>query len=163
MSCKSMSRWLKSAVLGASICVVFVYFIGVPILGKNVLALSKGIYENCYWPWLGLIWATAIPIGLSLWLVWRFAANLKMDCAFCTQNAHFLQWIAALAAGDSVLFFAGNVLYVVIGLSHVSVLFVSLMIALAAGIIAVVVTILAQLMQDAAALQKMLYEKEKTT
>lgn len=162
MNCKTMSNWLKTAVLGAGACTVFVYFICVPILGQNFLSLSKGAYDNCYWPWLGLIWATAVPVGLGLWLAWRFAANLKIDCPFCTQNAHFLQWIAALAAGDGILFFAGNLLYLMIGLSHVSVLFMSLMIALAAGIIAVTVTILAQLMQDAASLQKTLYEKEKT-
>ncbi len=162
MNCKSMSKWLKIVVLWAGVCVAFVYFGCVPVFGRNLMILEKGAYDYCYWPWLGLIWATAVPVGLGLWLAWRFAANLKMNCPFCTQNVHFLQWIAALAAGDGILFFAGNLLYLMIGLSHVSVLFMSLMIALAAGIIAVTVTILAQLIQDAVSLKKTLDEKEKT-
>ncbi len=154
MNYKNLSRWLKAAVLGAGGCAAFVYFICVPVVGKNIMLMEKGAYNYCYRPWLGLIWTTALPVVLGLWLVWKFASNIGNGYAFCTQNAHFLQWIAVLAAADGALFLAGNVLYLLLGLSHISVLLLSIMVVLAVAVIAVTATVLAQLLQNAAALQK---------
>ncbi len=154
MNDKTLSRWLKVAVLGTGGCIAFVYFICVPVVGQNIMLMEKGAYNYCYRPWLGLIWATALPVVLGLWLVWKFAENIGNGYAFCIQNAYFLQWIAVLAAADGALFLAGNVLYLVLGLSHISVLLLSIMVVLAVAAIAVTATILAQLLQNAAALQK---------
>ncbi len=154
MNYKTLSRWLKAAVLGTGGCVVFVYVICVPVVGQNIMLMEKGTYNYCYRPWLGLIWTTALPVVLGLWLVWKFAANIGNGYVFCTQNAHFLQWVGVLAAADGALFLAGNVLYLVLGLSHISVLLLSIMVVLATAVIAVTATVLAQLLQNTAALQK---------
>lgn len=155
------SYWLKAAVLIAGMCAAVTYFICIPVLGINLIQMENGVYRHCYWPWLGLIWATAFPVALGLLCGWKFAANLGMNCMFCTQNAHLLQWIATLSAGDGVLFFIGNVLLLLLGLSHISVLLVSVFVMLATFVIALAVTVLAQLMQEAADLQKAVGE-EKT-
>lgn len=154
MNDKALSRWLKIGVLGAGTCTAFVYFVVVPVVGLNVMQIEKGAYDYCYRPWLGLIWSTALPVGLGLWLVWKFATNIGKGAPFCTQNAHFLQWIAVLAATDGALFLAGNVLYLILGLSHISILLVSNVVVLAVAVIAVVAMVLAQLLQNAAVLQK---------
>ncbi len=154
MNCKNLSRWLKAAVLGAGACAAFIYFIGVPVLGSNVMLIEKGAYNSCYRPWLGLIWTTALPVGMGLWLVWKFAENIGLDCAFCTQNAQLLRLLAALAVADGMLFLTGNVVYLALGLSHISILLLSFVVMLAAGVIAIVAATLAQLIQNAATLQK---------
>ncbi len=154
MNYKNLSRWLKASVLGTGGCTAFIYFIGVPVLGRNVMLIEKGAYDYCYRPWLGLIWATSLPVALGLWLVWKFAENIGLDCAFCTQNAQLLRLFAVLSVGDGILFLVGNVLYLALGLSHISILLLSFVVMLAAGVIAVVAATLAQLIQNATTLQK---------
>ena len=151
---KSLSNWLKFIILGVGVCGLVVYLLVVPMLGQSVAAAEDGLFDRLYWPWLVLIWVTALPCYAALAFGWIIAVNIGKDRSFSVENARLLKWISGLAAGDAAFFFLGNILYLFLGWSHPGVTLLSLIVIFVGVAISVAAAALSHLVMKAAMLQE---------
>ena len=148
----TLAAWLRAILLGMGICGLGVYAGAVPMLGESLVA-EYPEFRRCYLPWLGLIWATALPCFLALGCGWRIAGNIGLDRSFTVTNARLLRWISVLAAWDAAVFFGGNLIYLLLDLNHPGIVLFSLLVSFAGVAIAVAFAALSQLVRRAAVLQ----------
>ena len=98
------------------------------------------------------LWVTAIPVGAALVLSWQIAAHIGEDRSFSSANARLLQIIAWLAAGDTLYFFIGNI--VMLLLNHPAILLISMLICFASVAVTIAAACLSHLVRKAADLQE---------
>lgn len=149
----TLAAWLKGILLGIGVCALGVYAGAIPVLGETMVAQYPE-FRRCYLPWLGLIWATAVPCYLALGCAWRIARNIGMDRSFTVTNARLLRWISVLAVLDAAVFFAGNLIYLLLDMNHPGIVLFSLTVSFVGVAIAVASAALSYLVQRAAALQE---------
>lgn len=148
----TLSKWLKGILAGVGICGFIVYGAVVPMLAE-AMAGEYPEFSGCRLPWLILIWATAVPCCIALILAWKIAANIGADCSFSIANANLLKWISVLAAGDAAFFFAGNLIFLLLGMNHPGILLCSLLVEFLGVAISVAAAALSHLVMKAAELQ----------
>lgn len=152
MKQSTLSKWLKLILAGLGVCGIIIYALVIPMLAEAMVEQYPE-FSGWQWPWLILIWATALPCYAALVLGWKIAANIGADRSFSLSNASLLKWIAILAAGDSALFFAGNLLYLLLSMNHPSIVLFSLLIVFLGVAISVASAALSHLVRKAAELQ----------
>ncbi len=133
MKQSALSKWLKLMIAGVGICGGVIYAVLIPMLARAMVDRYPE-FGNCQWPWLILIWATAVPCCAALVFGWKIAANIGADRSFSAENAKLLKWISVLAAVDSAIFFAGNLIYLLLGMNHPSIVLGSVLIVAAAAL-----------------------------
>ena len=126
MEQKTLSNWLKAAIVCLALFGLFVYGSVVPSYGQ-LLAAQNPEYAHCFWPWMTLLILTAIPCYTSLVFGWQIASDIGRDKSFTDVNARRMKWISNLAFGDVVLFFLGNAILLFLNMSHPSVFLISLL------------------------------------
>ena len=102
----------------------------------------------------GVSLVTAVPCFAVLVLAWRIATNIGRDRSFSNENASLLKWISVLAAADAAFFFLGNVVMLLLDMSHPSVVLASFIIVFAGIAVAVISAVLSHLVKKAAVLQE---------
>ena len=153
MEQKTLSLVLKLVIVGLAAAGMIVYFAALPLLGKSLIA-SYPEYSRCYLPWLSFLCITAIPCFASLFPGWSLAAEVGRDNSFSMKNARSLRAIAFLAAADAVFFFAGNIVFLLLDLSHPSIFLFSCFIVFIGIAIAVASACLSHLVRKAAVLRE---------
>ena len=153
MKQKSLSKWLKIIMIGLAVCGLVVYGIVLPSYGASLKAQYPE-FSNRFWPWLIFLWMTGIPCYAVLVLGWRIADRVGRDRSFTEENARSLKWVAWLAAGDAAFVFAGNLLLLLLNMSHPGVLLLSLLVVFLGVAVAVAAAVLSHLVRKAAALQE---------
>lgn len=153
MKQSTLSAWLKTIVIGMALCGLAVYGIVLPSFGASLTA-SYPEFQNRFWPWLIFLWASGLPCYAVLVLGWLIAGRIGRDRSFTEENARSLKWVAWLAAGDACFFFAGNVLLLLLNMSHAGVFLLSLLVVFTGAAIAVAAAALSHLVGKAAALQE---------
>ena len=147
MEQKTLSLVLKLVIVGLAAAGMIVYFAALPLLGKSLIA-SYPEYSRCS------LWITAIPCFASLVPGWSLAAEVGRDNSFSMKNARSLRAIAFLAAADAVFFFAGNIVFLLLDLSHPSIFLFSCFIVFIGIAIAVASACLSHLVRKAAVLRE---------
>ncbi len=153
MTQASLSKWLKGIIVGIGGCGAIIYFYLVPLFGNEV-AGAYPEFSNCYWPWLAVIWVSAVPCYLALYYGWRITAEIGRDRSFSMENARYLKSISILAVVDSSYFFVANLVLLLLGMNHPGILLASLFVEFAGVAIAVVAAALSHLVQKAAEIQE---------
>ncbi len=153
MNQKTLAKWLKFIIVGIGLCGLVIYFLLLPIFGKDLVQQSPDL-EYCFYPWLIFLWITAVPCYVVLVLGWRISGNIGKDNSFCKDNSRLLKWVSILAAGDSTFFFIMNVVYFFLGMNHPAVLLASLIITFIGAAITVAAAALSHLVLKAAGLQE---------
>ncbi len=148
----TLSKWLKLIIIGVGICGIIIYGAVFPMLAEAMVNKYPE-FSNFQWPWLILIWVTAVPCYITLILTWKIAINIGMDRSFSTANAKLLKWVAVLAAADSAILFAGNLIYLLLSINHPSIVLFSLLIEFFGVAISVASAALSHLVMKAAELQ----------
>ncbi len=152
MKQSTLSVWLKCVLAGVGVCGLAVYAGVIPLLGREAVRAYPE-FAGWFWPWLTLIWVTAIPCYAALVFAWRIAVNIGFDQSFSVANAKLLQWIAFLAAIDAAVFFVGNLLFLLFGVNHPSIALLSLLFSFAGVAVSVACAALSHLVRKAAELQ----------
>ena len=153
MKKKSLSNWLKAIIIGMGFIGLVFYGLVVPALGNDLVSHYPE-YNDAYYLWVVFLWLTAIPCYIVLYLAWKISANIGKDNSFSKENAVCMKYISMLAAGDSIFFFIGNIVYLVIGFNHPSVVLASLVIVFIGVSIAVAAAVLSHLILKAAQLKE---------
>lgn len=152
MKQNTLSKWLRLIIVGVGICGIIIYAAVIPMLAEAMIQKYPE-FRHCQWPWLVLVWVTAIPCYGALILAWKIAVQIGADRSFSLENAKFLKWISLLAAGDSAVFFAGNLIYLLLNMNHPSIVLLSFLIVFFGLAISVASATLSHLVQKAAELQ----------
>lgn len=153
MQQKSLSNWLKVAIICLAVFGLLVYGMVIPNYGRN-LAVQNPDYAHCFWPWMTLLILTAIPCYTALVYGWRIATDIGRDRSFSEANAKRMKWISNLAFGDVILFFFGNTMLLFLGMSHPGVFLLSLLPDMLGVAIAVCAAALSHLIYKSAQLQQ---------
>lgn len=153
MEQKSLSNWLKGAVVCLAVFGLLIFGIVIPFYGLS-LAGQNPEYAYCFWPWMTLIILVAVPCYASLVFGWRIAADIGRDRSFSEENARRMRWISNLAFGDVLLFICGNALLLFAGMSHPGVFLLSLLPDMFGIAVAVCAAALSHLIYKSARLQQ---------
>lgn len=153
MEQKTLSKWLKLILLGVAICGVVVYAAVIPMYGLSLRSLYPE-FSNRFWSWLLFIWISGIPCFMVLYYGWRISTNIGNDKSFIEQNASFLKAISILSALDAGFFFVGNIVLLLLNMSHPGVVLASFVIVFVGVAIAVASATLSHLVKKATALQE---------
>ena len=129
------------------------YGLVVPELGNDLVSHYPE-YSSAYYLWIGFLWLTAVPCYIVLYFVWKISDNIGKDNFFSKENAVSMKHISTLAAGDSIFFFAGNIIYLVIGFNHPSIVLAALAVVFIGISIAVAAAVLSHLILKAAQLKE---------
>lgn len=117
MKHSTLEKWLKFVIVGMGLCGAFVYGWGLPYIGAK-LCKAFPEFDSWYYPWLVFLWITAIPCYGVLICGWRVARNIGKGNAFSYENAKAFRGISRMAAADAMFFFAGNVIFWLLGFNH---------------------------------------------
>ncbi len=153
MSQSVLSRCMKTIIFGMWVFGAALYFAVVPMMGQELVE-DYPEFSGRFVPWLVFIWCTALPAAAMLVLGWRVATNIGADKSFSAENAKLLEWISYLAAGDAGFFFVGNILFLLLSLSHPAVTLGSLFVSFIGVAIAAAAAVLSHLVQKASAIEE---------
>lgn len=153
MTQKTIAGWLKGIIIGVALCGLVIYALVIPSVGLSVAAANPE-FTNCYYPWLIFICITALPFYAALVLAWKVAANIGRDRSFTMENARWIKSIAVLAVADAMFFFIGNVVLLLLNMSHPGIALLSLIVVFAGIAIAIASAALSYLVKKAALLQE---------
>lgn len=153
MEQKSLSRWLKCILFGIGLAGAAVYALVLPIYGAH-LRIFYPEFTDCYWPWLVFLWISGAPCFAVLVLAWKITTNIGNDQSFIEQNAVLLKKISVLAISDTAFFFIGNIVLLLLNMSHPGIAIASLAIVFIGVSVAVAAAALSHLVKKAAALQE---------
>jgi len=153
MEQKALSSWLKGAIGCLALLGLFIFGFVIPAYGISLVSDNPD-YAHCFWPWMILILLVAIPCYAALVVGWKISADIGCDRSFSVENAKRMKLISNLAFGDVMLFFCGNVLLLVFGMSHPGVFLLSLLPDLFGVALAVCAAALSHLIYKSASLQE---------
>jgi len=124
MSQKSLSVWLKIAIIIFAVGGLCVYGYILPSWGQDIAEIYPE-FAYCYVPWLVFLTLTALPLYAALCIAYRFVFEIKKDNTFCEANAKRLKIIAVLLFTDACYYFAGNLVFGFLGMNHPGIVLVS--------------------------------------
>jgi hypothetical protein len=153
MEQKHLSNWLKLILVGLGVCGAITYALVIPMCGLRLRA-EYPEFSNRFWPWLIFLLASGIPCFAVLACSWKLSTNVGRDRSFTEENASLLRAISVLSAGDAGFFFVGNLAFLVLDLSHPSVVLASFAVVFVGVAVAVAAAVLSHLVKKAAALQE---------
>lgn len=126
MKQKSLSNWLKIAVIMLGIFGLIIYGVVLPSYGLSLVGENPEL-AHYFWPWMTLFLLTAVPCYIALFFGWNIAHDIGLDRSFSEINAKRMKWISNLAFGDVILFFFGNVMLLFLNMNHPGVFLLSLL------------------------------------
>lgn len=153
MKQSNLSKWLKFITVAVGVIGLIVFLFLVPMLGRETV-ITNPEYSYCYYPWLIFIWIMAIPCYLVLCFFWSICNQIQKNNSFSVKNAKSLIWISSLAIFNTIFCFIGNVIFLLLGMSHIGV-FIGFLFVVFSGIaIAIVSAALSHLVVKASAIQE---------
>jgi len=153
MEQKTLSNWLKGAIVCLAAVGAVIFGLVIPVYGWS-LAMENPDYTHCFWPRMTLILLVAVPCYAALVFGWCIAADIGRDRSFSDANARRMRWISNLAFGDVMLFLGGNFLLLLFNMSHPGVFLLSLLPDLFGVAVAVCAAALSHLIYKSSALQQ---------
>ena len=153
MDMKKLARLLQLALIGAAVIGFVVFFLWVPMLGREIAAANPE-YAVAYWPWQIFLWLCAIPCFMSLVPGWKVFGRLAQKNAFCRENGEDMKLIARLAFFDTALFVVGNAVMLAFGWHHPGYMLMAMVVVFCGLVIGVVSQVLGRLVLEAAALRE---------
>ncbi len=153
MTQKNLAVWLKTIIIGLTVLALLVYGLLIPFLGRGLIE-SAPEFSSWYVPWLVFSWLTAVPCFIAAFFAWKVAVNIGQDRSFSMDNSMLLRRIALLAAIDSALVFAGDVVMFLLGMNHASAAIALLMVVFLGAAVSVACAALSHLVKKAADLQQ---------
>lgn len=153
MTQKSLSKWLIGIIVGIALCGIIIYGVLIPMFGRDMVNAYPE-FAYCYYPWLIVLWISAVPCYLVLYNGWRITTEIARDNSFSIENARYLKRICMLALADSAYFFAANLVLLLLNMNHPGILLASLLVEFAGVVVAVTAAALSHLVLKAAEIQQ---------
>jgi hypothetical protein len=148
-----LSTWVRIASLACAICGLIVCLWVFPSLGKEFIQQYPD-FRNSFLPWLIFLWVSSIPCFGILYLVWKVADAIESDTVFTHLTAKRIHLASTFLLDDVCFFFLGNVMLVLLNMSHPSILLLSLLVDMLGVTLALFAAVLSRYITKAAVLQE---------
>lgn len=149
MNRKYFSNMLKLITICTAVCGIVIFFILVPIYADQFAKQYPELSLGCS-VWIIFLIIFSLPCFVSLIFGWKIAVNIGLDNSFSYDNADSLKVISVLAAADSAFFFIGNIVFLVLNISHPTIMLFSIFATFAGIAVCTVCSALSHLVQKAA-------------
>ena len=153
MSQKHCANMLKAFVVLVAVVMAAIYFGLAPYIAVSIVH-NYPEYIQAFWPWLGFVLLSAIPVFWALTEAWVIFSRIGLDRSFCMENANSMRRISILAAVESFYLMAGNIALSIFVVNHPSVFLFFTVLAFFALMICGVCAALAMLIRKASTLQE---------
>lgn len=153
MSSKTFCYLVRAAVIIAAICGIAACCYILPTLGTT-LKNNNPEYAHFYFPWLIFLWITIIPCFVVLVFLWKVSTAIKLDTVFTFRTASYFSTCTIILFCDTIFFFAGNIAFLLLGLNHVGIMFLSLITGIFGITLTVLMAFFSRYLTKAAALQE---------
>ena len=144
---------VRAAVIIVAICGIAVCFYLLPSLGMLIRDNNPG-YANFYFPWLIFLWVTIMPCFAVLVFIWKVSTAIKLETVFTLKTASYFTACTIILFCDVVFFFAGNIVFLLLGLNHVWIMFLSLIAGIFGTTLTVLMAFFSRYLTKAATLQE---------
>lgn len=152
MKQSTLAKWICGVMAGVGMCGLVIYLYVIPEFGRDMCNQTPE-FEYCYFPWLFFIWFTAIPCYAVLYYGWKIGVEIGKDNSFSTENAQYLKKIMFMAIIDSAVFFAGNIIFLLLGMNHPGIVLLSLLMSFGGVAVSIIAAALSHLVEKAAELR----------
>jgi hypothetical protein len=152
MSSKTLCHLIRFAVIVSAACALFIALFIIPAWGQS-LARANPELSGWYTPWLIFIWVASIPCFVILIFVCKVSGAIKNDEVFTIKTAKWVKTSAILLFSDAAFFFFGNVIFLLLKMSHPEILFLSMLGDIFAIALALLASVLSRYLTKAAELQ----------
>ncbi|MDR1061555.1 MAG: DUF2975 domain-containing protein [Clostridiales bacterium] len=153
MTSKTLCAVIRAAVIAAAICGLLACAYILPTFGASLVKTNPE-YAGGYVPWLVFLWAAAAPCFAILALVWKVSSAVRQERVFTIQTARWIKTAAMTLIGDAGAFFAGNVAFLLFGMSNAAILLLAVLVDVFAVSLAVLAAVLSRYVTKAALLQE---------
>lgn len=153
MSSKTLCAMVRTAVIAAAVCGLAVCCYFLPALGADI-AKNNPEFAYCYLPWLLFLLAASLPCFAILGLVWIVSVAINKEQVFTVRTARIVKMSAILLLCDVGFFFCGNIAFLLLDMSHPSVLLISLFVDVFGVSLALLAAVLSRYLTKAAVLQE---------
>lgn len=151
MSQGKLSRLLKIIIIIMGMIGLVFYCYVEPAWCRD---MASGEFDRWGVPWLVFISFTAGPIYAGLVLFWRICSDIQRDRSFTKANAARLNVISVLAVSDVVYHLTGSVILTILDMNHPGSLLMTLFIDVVGISVAIAAAVLAHLVTKAAELKE---------
>ena len=153
MSSKTLCGLVRFAVISTAVCALFLALFVIPSWGAALVDEFPEL-SGWYVPWLIFILLASLPCFALLVFVWKVSSAIKTDEVFTIKTAKWIKTGAVLLFADAAFFFAGNVVFLLLNMSHFAVLLAMVLGIIFVIALALLASVLARYITKAAALQE---------
>lgn len=153
MSSKTLCYLIRFAVIATAACALFITLFIVPSWGSSIADVNPEL-SGWYLPWLIFIWIASIPCFAILIFIWKVSGAIKREEVFTIKTAKWIKTSAILLFVNAGFFFAGNILFLFLNMSHPGILLLSMVGDIFAIALALLAAVLSRYITKAAELQE---------
>jgi hypothetical protein len=148
MSSKTLGNLMRISTIAAAVCGLFLCLFVIPMI------LTNPACSSWFWPWLIFAWLFALPCFAILLYIWKVAGAVVHETVFTAKTAKWVKTGAVLLLSDAAFVFAGNVLLLLLDMSHPGVLLFCIIGDIFAFALALLAAVLSRYLTKAALLQE---------
>lgn len=153
MKQESLAKWLKGVILAVVVCTLILCLYVLPVWGKLIIEEELRVTGG-YLCWCILLWLSALPVFGILLLGWKVATEIGRDNSFSETNAISLKYVSVLSLVASLVFFTGNILFLILGINRLGILFLSCLLVFVGLAVSVAAALISHLIYRAATMQE---------
>ena len=153
MSSKTLCYLIRFAVIATAACALFIALFIIPSWGSSI-ADANPEFSGWYLPWLVFIWIASLPCFAILIFIWKVSGAINRDEVFTLRTAKWIKTSAVLLFIDAGFFFIGNVVFLLLNMSHPGILLLSMLGNIFAIALALLAAVLSRYITKAAELQE---------
>jgi len=153
MSSKTLCYLIRFAVIATAACAFVIALFIIPSWGSSLVEANPE-FAGWYIPWLVFIWAASIPCFTILIFIWKVSGAIKCEEVFMLKTAKWIKTSAVFLFADAGFFFVGNVIFLLLNMSHPGILLLSMLGDIFAIALALLAAVLSRYITKAAELQE---------
>ena len=153
MSSKTLCYLIRLSVLATAACALFIALSIIPSWGLSI-ADANPEFSGWYLPWLIFIWIASVPCFAILIFIWKVSGAINRDEVFTIKTAKWIKTSAVLLFADAGFFFAGNIVFLLLNMSHPGILLLSMVGNIFVIALALLPAVLSRYITKAAELQE---------
>ena len=152
MTGKSLSFWVRCAIIAIAVCGVLVCVCWYPL---STLVVSAGSGRKLeFWAQLLFYWIVSLPCFWILVMGWKVTTAIKEDSLFKEKTAKTVKTATQILFIDVAVFFIGNLVFLLLEWSLIHLAVIHLFLVIVGLVIGVFMAILSHYLYRAAELQE---------
>ena len=153
MNQSNLSKWLKAITIVVAVMGLVLIFWVVPEKSREA-AERFPEFTSLFWPFLIYIWVVAIPAYLAIFQFWKVCCEIGKDNSFSMKNAKSMALISKLAIVDTILWFAGSLVFFLFDWLNAGFLVIFIFAIFASVAVAIIAAALSHLVEKASRIKE---------